>query len=536
MKWSIGAKIGAKAAFTMAVLALFAGITYRSTQSIINNNIQETRAHEVAEELGNLLLAVANAETWERGYLLTGQSFYLKPYQASPAEAESTIDNLRVLLADTPAQEERLAALGPLVAQRFAELKRAVDLRNGKGLDAARKYIMGGAGKKTMDDVHAAVSAMQSQEDALLKERTDEADASARAALSTIKYGLILAFLVLLAVSALLTRHIAGPLKQVSDAAEDFASGNLSLRFGVTTRADEVGTLTRALAAMADRLREDLSQIVETSAVLGSSSSEILASSTQVASSASEAAVAVTQTTATVEEMKQTSQVASQKAKHVSDVATKTAQTSQAGKKSVEDTISGMSRIREQIESVAESIVRLSEQSQAIGEIIATVNDLAEQSNLLAVNASIEAAKAGDQGKGFAVVAAEVKSLAEQSKQATTQIRAILNEIQRATSGAVMATEQGSKAADEGLQLSARAGEAIGVLADSIQESAQAATQIAASVQQQLVGSEQVAMAMENIKQASLQNVASTKQAEAAAANLHDLGQKLKAIVGRYKL
>jgi methyl-accepting chemotaxis protein len=272
-------------------------------------------------------------------------------------------------------------------------------------------------------------------------------------------------------------------------------------------------------------------QLREAIAQLSSSSAEILAMTTQVASGAAETATAVSETTTTVEEVKQTAQVSSQKAKYVSETAQKASQSSQAGRKSVEGSIEGMGRIREQTESIAESIVRLSEQSQAIGEIIATVNDLAEQSNLLAVNAAIEAAKAGEQGKGFAVVAVEVKSLAEQSKQATAQVRTILSDIQKATSAAVMATEQGSKAVEAGVRQSAEAGETIRVLADGITEAAQAATQIAASSQQQLVGMDQVALAMENIKQASAQNVAGTKQAETAAQNLHELGQKLKQLV-----
>jgi len=277
-------------------------------------------------------------------------------------------------------------------------------------------------------------------------------------------------------------------------------------------------------------------QLRETIAQLSSSSAEILAMTTQVASGAAETATAVSETTTTVEEVKQTAQVSSQKAKYVSETAQKASQTSQAGRKSVEGAMEGMGRIREQTESIAESIVRLSEQSQAIGEIIATVNDLAEQSNLLAVNASIEAAKAGEQGKGFAVVAQEVKSLAEQSKQATAQVRTILNDIQKATSAAVLATEQGSKAVETGARQSTEAGESIRLLADSIVEAAQAATQIAASSQQQLVGMDQVALAMENIKQASTQNAASTKQAEMAAQNLHELGQKLKQMVDRYQV
>ena len=277
--------------------------------------------------------------------------------------------------------------------------------------------------------------------------------------------------------------------------------------------------------AITRQLRESIVQ-------LSSSSAEILATTTQVAAGAAETATAVSETTATVEEVKQTAQLASQKARLVSDSAQKVAQVSQSGRKSAEDAIQGMQRIQEQMESIAESIVRLSEQSQAIGEIIATVNDLAEQSNVLAVNAAIEAARAGEQGKGFGVVAQEVKSLAEQSKQATTQVRAILGDIQKATSTAVLATEQGHKAVEAGVKQTAETGESIRLLAESIHEAAQAATQIAASSQQQMVGMDQVALAMENIKQASGQNVAGTRQAEIAARGLHELGQKLGALIG----
>jgi methyl-accepting chemotaxis protein len=220
----------------------------------------------------------------------------------------------------------------------------------------------------------------------------------------------------------------------------------------------------------------------------------------------------------------------------VLDSAQKSLQVTQAGKKSVEETIDGMQRIQGQMELIADSIVRLSEQGQAIGEIIASVTDLAEQSNLLAVNAAIEAAKAGEHGRGFAVVAQEVKSLADQSKQATAQIRTILNDIQKATSSAVMAAEQGSRAVEAGVKQSTDTDEAIRQLAEVITEAAQAATQIAASSQQQLVGMSQVAQAMENINQAGSQNAASTRQAETIARDLHGLGQRLKQLVEQYQL
>ena len=249
-----------------------------------------------------------------------------------------------------------------------------------------------------------------------------------------------------------------------------------------------------------------------------------------------ETATAVTETTTTMEEVKQTSRQISQRAAAVSEAAQSTAQTSEAGRRSVEDTIDGMEKIKEQMDVIANNIVKLSEQSQTIGAIISSVNDIANQSNLLAVNASIEAAKAGEQGKGFAVVAQEVRSLAEQSKDATNQVRTILNDIQKAVSGAVMATELGAKAVMAGLNQSQIAGDSIGRIAEDIVNASHAAMQISISTNEQVAGIDQVSSAMGNINKASEQIVSGTRHSEESAKNLHELGLKLKHLVERYKL
>lgn len=322
-------------------------------------------------------------------------------------------------------------------------------------------------------------------------------------------------------------------LTNSAEIARQIAVGNLSVTVVPQSDKDVMGN---ALASMVSNLREITQEIIEGINVLSVSSSEIIASTTQVASGAAQTSAAVIETTTSVEEVKQTALVASQKAGNVSDIAQKAVQIAQGGKKAVDASIFGMNRIQGQVESIAESIVRLSEQSQAIGEIISSVNDLAEQSNLLAVNAAIEAAKAGEQGRGFAVVAQEVRSLAEQSKEATTQVRSILNDIQKATNAAVLATEQGNKAVEEGVRQSKDAGDAIRQMNESIDASAQAAIQITVSSQQQLIGMDQVAIAMENIRQASEQNVIGMRQVELTVQGLHDLGQKLKSLMARYKV
>jgi methyl-accepting chemotaxis protein len=357
-----------------------------------------------------------------------------------------------------------------------------------------------------------------------------------------IRYGKIIllvmlgSLLITLPLSMRLNAMIANPIREMVKTVSGIAEGDLTVTLKAETRKDELGVLSTKISQMTENLRAQIGDLTEGANVLGSAASSIVASTAQLAASTSESAAAVSETVITVEEVKQTAHVASQKAKLVSDSSQKAAHSSQSGRKSIEDVSAGMQRIRQQMDAIAISMIRLSEQSQAIGQIMASVEDLATQSNLLAVNAAIEAAKAGEHGKGFSVVAQEVKSLSEQSRKATNHVRIILGDIQKATASAVMATDQGSKAVEAGTRQTEIAGEAIQALAASVNEAAQASTQIAASSQQQLVGVDQVANAMESIRHASTQNMTSAQQLEAAAGNLNELGQQLKHMVERYKV
>jgi methyl-accepting chemotaxis protein len=193
-----------------------------------------------------------------------------------------------------------------------------------------------------------------------------------------------------------------------------------------------------------------------------------------------------------------------------------------------------MGAVNEQVESLAEHILALAEQAQQIGEIIASVNEIAEQTNLLALNAAIEAARAGEHGRGFSVVAAEIKALAEQSKRATAQVRRILGDIQKATHGAVIAAEDGTRSVGGAIAVVNQAGETIRLLSDTIGATAQSAAQISASAAQQAAGMAQIHQAMKNINQVTSQNLASVKQAERAAQDLNVLGTTLKELVAGY--
>lgn len=318
-----------------------------------------------------------------------------------------------------------------------------------------------------------------------------------------------------------------------AEKAREISEGNLMIDIVPLSDKDKMGF---SFQMMVSKLRTQLQDISEGINVLASSSSEIMASVTQMASSSAETATSVGETTTTVEEVKQTALVSNNKAKMVSENAFKMTEISFEGNKAIANTIEGMTKIKNQMNAIASMVVKLSEQSQTIGEITATVTELAEQSNLLAVNAAIEAAKAGEQGKGFTVVAQEIKLLANRSKEATAQVRTILRDIQKSISSAVMATEEGNKAVEDGLKLTNISGETIKTLSDSITEASGAAIQIAASSQQQLEGMDQMVIAMESIREASLQAVTSNQQSVESVNELQKLGQKLDQLMKQYNL
>lgn len=270
----------------------------------------------------------------------------------------------------------------------------------------------------------------------------------------------------------------------------------------------------------------------ETTGVLASSAAEILAASTQQASGAAESSAAVAETVATVDEVSRTAEQAAERAKALAESAQRAAEIGAVGRKAVDASVASIATVKERVESTAENILALAEQAQAIGEIISTVNDIAEQTNMLALNAAVEAARAGEQGRGFAVVAGEVKSLAEQSKKATVEVRRILGDIQRATSAAVMSTEEGTKQVTATAAQVTEAGQTIRSLAEAVSDAAQAAAQIVASAGQQAVGMSQIREAIGNIHEVTQQNLAATKQTERAAQDLDALGSRLLDLVG----
>jgi methyl-accepting chemotaxis protein len=532
MRLNIGTKIFAGYSLAILVVIFFGVTAYINTDNLISDSKWVTHSNEVRNEISSVLSTMKDAETGQRGYIITGDENFLEPYTDAIDSIHMQINRLQHLIIDNELQTRRLDNVKSIIETKLISMDKNIQTRRTKSFDAAAA----GVEKKNMDEIRVLLAEMTNEEDRLLVERIAKMEAANHKMNSIVIWGIPIVAILLALIGFLITRNISRPLQEVTRIAELIAEGDLSGSVDIGDRNDEVGVLMQSFNKMVSMLKEQNREILKGVNVIASTSSQILTSTTQIGTGSAETAAAITETTTTVEEVRQAAQLSSQKAKNLSDSANKVAQVSVNGQKAVDETIEGINNISKQMDEIAQTVILLSEQSQSIGGIIASVTDLAGQSNLLAVNAAIEAAKAGEQGKGFAVVAQEIRNLAEQSKQATMQVRKILNDVQKATSAAVLATEQGNRAVEAGVKKSVLAGEAIRSLTESSAAAVQVSTQIVASSQQQLIGMDQIGLAMQNINQAGLDTSVSMTQAEEALKNLHELGQKLKELVERFKM
>jgi methyl-accepting chemotaxis protein len=350
--------------------------------------------------------------------------------------------------------------------------------------------------------------------------------------LTLITVGVLVVTLILLFLWFARSRLIR-PLYELMEFVNRVGNGDLTRQMSDVAK-DEVGALAARLNEMVASLKEITVQTRQAVNNLNSAAAETLASTKQQTASVAQQFAALQETTATVDEITQSGEQMSSRAREIAGQAEKASERSKDGLRSMDDLAKIMDAIEEQTEAVAEHIVALSERTQAISEIIATVNDIAERSQLLALNASIEAAAAGEHGRSFAVVAEEIKTLADQAKAATTQVSSILGDIQKGINSSVMSTEESVKRVSIGRGQAENTLSTITDLVTAIEKSVHAFEQVVASTNQQRVGLEQVSKALAQIRTGSEQTAAGTKQIEQAVSNLNSLGNQLDHTMERY--
>ncbi|MBH8563987.1 response regulator [Nostoc sp. CENA67] len=251
----IGTKIGFGFAISVALLTTIGLISYQSTNELIKTSGREQHTYQVLSQLEELGSQVTNAETGQRGYIITGEQRYLEPYQAAIQVIEPKVKELRRLTADNPNQQRQLDILEPLVNKKLAELQQTIDLRQNQGFETAQKVIQTGEGKELMGEIRKTIRSMQVEEDRLLKERSQKSQVATQQTIATITYSIPILSLILALIGFILTRHISRPLKKFSDVAENIADSNLLVSLPNSDRQDEIGVLARTFNEMIVHLR-----------------------------------------------------------------------------------------------------------------------------------------------------------------------------------------------------------------------------------------------------------------------------------------
>ena len=324
-------------------------------------------------------------------------------------------------------------------------------------------------------------------------------------------------------------------VRQLGAGAEKLAGGHMAERVVLATR-DELQEVAQNFNHMAESMQALLRRLQNSAQDLGVSAQAVLSSAQSVSASSVEQSDAASGMAAAIEEMTVSIDSIAVNARAALDVSAQSGELSLEGSRIVDSTIGEMERIADTVNHSAQRIEELGQRSHQISAIVGVIKDIAEQTNLLALNAAIEAARAGEQGRGFAVVADEVRKLAERTAQSTQEISAMIAAIQEGTTGAVDGMKEGVACVSSGVALSRRAGEAIGRIERGTEQVRRDVAAISDALRQQSSASNEIAAKVETIAQMAESNTAAVRRTADTAQNLQRLSATLQAEVDRYSV
>lgn len=480
--WTFGQQVCAGYALAGLALLIVALAGYRSTSSLIANDALVSHTYLVRQDFSDMLSTLKDAETGQRGYIITGNDSYLVPYRAGVGAVRNVFTDLRRLTSDNPSQQRRLDAISPLIDAKLAELAQTIETRRNQGFDVAAKIVASGQGKSFMDQIRVLVAAGDAEEAGLLERRATEAQFSAQWTMRIVLWGGLAGVIAIAAIGWLI-----------------------------------VSSLTRKIGSAVDLVQ--------------SSSTELQSAANQQATGAREQSGAMNEIATTIRELIATSRQIAESAQRVAHIAAETDRSARLGDDTVEKASVLVNGIRRQVDIIVNHMLDLGKKSQHIGSVLEIVSELAEQTNILAINATIEAAGAGESGKRFGVVADEIRKLADRVAGSAKEIRGLIDGVRAAANTTIMATESGSKAVDLGSRQFEEVTSSFKKISGLVSTTTEAAKEIELSTKQQSTAVEQVNVAISNVAQATRETEASSGQILQTASELANLSHALTRLV-----
>jgi methyl-accepting chemotaxis protein len=514
---SVGKKLAAGFAFVVILSSVIAAVSI-NTLSLYHERSLIVAAASSAET--DLL----NARIEEIAFLLRKDPESIEQAKTRADNAAATVLPLKEILV-VPADHQRVDSIVAGVREFKTLLDRLEANIDG---DPAVLRQIGDDAKKTAIEMTGAVGELQ----AVQVQRMEEQYSSAVNTLVGI--AIVIAILAGI-IGWAITRNITGPVRETVEIANKVASGDLTVQVR-SDRGDEFGQLQAAFATMVTNLGELVREINTGAASIASSSEELSTVTNQTSqgvaqqqSQTDQVATAMNEMVATVNDVAKSAESAFQAANHASEK-------SGHGEKAVKETLSFVTDLNKQNATVMKQLNGLQEETNNIGTVLDVIKSVAEQTNLLALNAAIEAARAGEQGRGFAVVADEVRSLAQRTQSSATEIETLISNLVTSAETSVSSMEAGNKLAGQTLERADVAGKAIQEMAEAVEEIRQYNSQIATAAEQQTSVAEDINQNVTQIRDVGDQSAASAEQVSAASEELARLAEGLNTQIARFRI
>lgn len=482
MNFTFGRKLALGFAFAVSVILCVGIAGHQSIDDLIETSDWVDHTHQVIQSLTLVESLVKDSETSARGFVITGQEATVEPHLAAKRLIDAELATLRRLTVDNAHQQKRIDALEAYIDRKLAIGDGQIEARRRAGMEGAVEVVRSGEGQAAMLDVRKSVQEMIAAEEELLDARSKQATESAETARKVILWGSLLGTLLIIVVGT-----------QIS------------------------ASLTKQIGAAVGHIQ--------------ASSAELQAAANQQAAGATEQASAVSEITTTIGELLATSRQIAESAQRVAQIAGRTADSARGGDGTVLEGNQSMVSMRRQVDSIVTQMLELGKKSQQIGAVLDIVSELAEQTNILAVNATIEAVGAGDAGSRFFAVADEIRKLADRVGGSTKEIRTLIEEVRGAVNTAIMTTEAGSKTTEASTEQFSLVARSFGEISSQVLTTTEAAREIELSTKQQASAVEQVSTAIVSVAQAAKETEVSTTQTLRTASELSRLSSQLLRLI-----
>jgi len=524
---------------TLVVISTLISLTQmQNMQQAVALNDHTFNVIRTANTLAEDLL---NIETAERGFIVTGSEDFLQPYHVGKKGAAEELAKLQQLTQDNPAQQAVLRKieqqmqnwLNQVIEPEIAQMRAAAGEQ--AKISEVLASVRSGKGKVFMDSIRVELSRFIETERTLLAQRTASVVSARTMAFASLLLGGLAVLVVSVVMAIYLKNTLQNRLTTAKNLVSAVASGRLNNRID-SSGGDEISELLAGIDVMQDQLCQLLGDIKQAAGELSSASAVVAATAEQLNASANEQSRASSSIAAAVEELSVSINHVSGSSAEARQIASDSGRQAEQSSLVISNTVSSMERIAQVVRSASNRIEELGKQSEQISSIVSVIKGIADQTNLLALNAAIEAARAGEQGRGFAVVADEVRMLAQRTTQSTSEISTMIGLILSGTSDAVGQMGSGVTQVNQGVELAAQAGTAITEIQRSFQQVLTVIEQISLNLSEQNAASQEVAGHIERIAMMSAQNTEATSHSSKVAHDLKSLSGQLNQAVGRFTL